>query len=196
MVGARRRRQTGAAGVSEMEANMNKRTVAFCCFVWAGVIFSASPAEAIIVTTESITSVRVSSQVVYSEATFCDGTIQTYYLQRMRIGRKWMWVPVDRIYSAGSKDLVLEDSTCSDGTNVYETLAGISAVAASRYRELALPASPDRLDGKANTQRGEYCSPYAAMNPTATLPPTVERRKNDLKDIDLLVRRESNRASC
>ena len=142
---------------------MNKRTVAFCCFAWAGVILSASPANALIVSTESATSVRVGTQFVYSPATFCDGTVQTYYLQRMRIGRKWMWVPVDLVYSAGPKDLVLE-STCSDGTNVYEAFPAISAVAASRYREL-LPASLDRLDGKAKTQLGEYSSPLRRDEP-------------------------------
>ncbi len=146
---------------------MNKKTFAFCCVAWAGTILSASPANALIFSTQSDTSVQVSAHFVQSLGTVCDGTIQTPYLQRIKIAGHWMMVPTETIYTRGFKDLVLV-RTCNDGTNIYEVCppcTSVPSVAASSYRELAQLASHDRLSDKANTQLAEYRSPLRRDEP-------------------------------
>lgn len=148
------------------------KTLAFCCFAWVGVVLSASPANALMFSTQSDTSVQVSAHFVQSLGTVCDGTIQTFYLQRIKIAGHWMMVATDTIYSRGHRDLVLV-RTCNDGTNIYEVCppcTSVPSAAVSSYRELAQLGSPDRLSGNANTQLAEYRSPLRRDEPDGNPP--------------------------
>ena len=147
---------------------MKKRAVAICCFVWAGAILSASPANAKIFSANLFptgTSGHASAHWEYSEATVCAGEGSADYAQRMNIGGSSMLFLTDQIYPVWHFD-VYYLFTCNDGTNVYEAYS----IAASNYPELTQPASLDRLSGKADTQLAGYRLPLRQDEPEGNAP--------------------------
>ena len=97
---------------------MTKRILAFCFVCATLTILSARPAQALFVTPVSDTTVQMGNQFMNVEGSHCDGLVQTSYLQRMKIGGHWMWIPTNLEYAAGKRDVVPQ-FTCSDGTIVY-----------------------------------------------------------------------------
>jgi hypothetical protein len=149
---------------------MNTRTVAFCCFVWAGAILSASPANALLASPILLPegNANVSAHWENSEAIMCDGMIPASYVQRMNLGGVSMMFPADQVYPTGRKTMQLV-GVCDDGTHVYE-LYSCPCDPTLADPELAQLASPDRLNGKANAQRAEYRSPLRRDEPEGNPP--------------------------
>jgi hypothetical protein len=127
---------------------MTKRLIAFCFVCATLTILSARPAHALFVSPVADTNAQFGSQFMNVEGSHCDGQILTYYLQRIKIGGHWMWIPTNQIYSTGKKDLVPQSITCSDGSIVYGAGACgcLESVAAGQYSELPQTALLDPLN--------------------------------------------------